>query len=199
MKVFFRAGVLGRLEDDRDRRLAEILTKLQAQMRGAQMRKTYRRLLDQRLAIVVIQRNARKHVFLRSWPWWKLYTKVKPLLNVSRQEDEIRQREEEVSVLLLVPPPPPPSPLSLSLSLSSLPLTTTAFSFFTGAHHPQHFGSRFFIVCIIMPSFFFPWQLNKLVDKVKKMEGSEKELMDKQAFLMAEKQQLYQDLQRVSK
>ena len=75
-KVFFRAGVLGRLEDMRDERLAKIITQFQAFLRGFMMRRLYRKLQDQRLAIAVIQRNVRKHLFLRDWKWWKLYTKV---------------------------------------------------------------------------------------------------------------------------
>jgi len=75
-KVFFRAGVLGRLEDLRDERLAKIITQFQAYLRGFMMRRMYRKLQDQRLAIAVIQRNVRKHLFLRDWKWWKLYTKV---------------------------------------------------------------------------------------------------------------------------
>ena len=47
-KVFFRAGVLGRLEEMRDERLAIVLTQLQAFARGYLMRKQYRKLLDQR-------------------------------------------------------------------------------------------------------------------------------------------------------
>ena len=63
----------------------------------------------------------RKYLFLKNWAWWKLYTKVrlrfsslvapervhcvltlfcfqvKPLLNVARTEEEMKQKEEEVS------------------------------------------------------------------------------------------------------
>lgn len=80
-KVFFRAGVLGRLEDLRDERLAKIITQFQAFLRGFMMRRLYRKLQDQRLAIAVIQRNVRKHLFLRDWKWWKLYTKVRNILS----------------------------------------------------------------------------------------------------------------------
>ena len=52
-----------------------------------------------RLAIAVLQRNIRKYLFLRDWKWWRLYTKVKPLLNVARTEDELRQKEEELNRL----------------------------------------------------------------------------------------------------
>lgn len=36
-----------------------------------------------------MQRNLRKYLQLRTWPWYKLWQKVKPLLNVTRIEDEI--------------------------------------------------------------------------------------------------------------
>jgi len=98
-KVFFRAGVLGRLEDMRDQRLAIVLTQFQSFCRGHLMRKQYKKLLDQRIAIAVLQRNVRKYLFLRDWKWWRLYTKVKPLLNVARTEDELRQKEEELNKL----------------------------------------------------------------------------------------------------
>lgn len=45
-----------------------------------------------RLALLVIQRSLRKYMKLRSWPWWKMWTRVKPLLNVANIEDELRVR-----------------------------------------------------------------------------------------------------------
>ncbi|XP_042197192.1 myosin-16-like [Callorhinchus milii] len=95
-KVFFRAGVLAKLEDMRDDRLAKILTMLQCRLRGNLMRKEFKRMLDSRIALIVIQRNIRKFLQLRYWGWWKLYTKVKPLLNVARQDEELKQKEEEL-------------------------------------------------------------------------------------------------------
>ena len=46
--------------------------------------------------MAVIQRNCRKHVFLRGWQWWRLFTKVKPLLNVAHTEEELKKKEGEV-------------------------------------------------------------------------------------------------------
>ena len=40
-----------------------------------------------------IQRNIRKFVQFRDWHWWKLYTKVKPLLNVVKAEDELKAKD----------------------------------------------------------------------------------------------------------
>ena len=50
-KVFFRAGVLGQLEDMRDERLAKIISLFQAHIRGYLMRMNYKKLMDQRLAL----------------------------------------------------------------------------------------------------------------------------------------------------
>ncbi|CAF0933109.1 unnamed protein product [Adineta ricciae] len=98
-KVFFKAGVLGQLEDMRDQALSKIIATLQAQIRGYIMKKEYKKMLDQRLALSVLQRNCRKYLSLRNWPWWKLYTKVKPLLSVARQEEEMKKLEDEFKAL----------------------------------------------------------------------------------------------------
>jgi len=95
-KVFFKAGVLGRLEDLRDERLGIIIAQLQAYCRGYLMRKQYKKLQEQRLALAVIQRNVRKHLFIRDWKWWKLFTKIKPMLKVVHTEQELKQKDEEV-------------------------------------------------------------------------------------------------------
>lgn len=99
-KVFFRSGILGRLEDMRDEKINEILTAFQAIARGWIARKIFKKLMEQRVGVVVLQRNIRQHFILRNWPWWKLFTKVKPLLSIARQEDEIREKEEEMKKAL---------------------------------------------------------------------------------------------------
>ncbi|TKS91616.1 Myosin-16 [Collichthys lucidus] len=97
-KVFFRAGVLAKLEDMRDERLAKIITMLQAQLRGLLMRIEFKKMVDRRIALMAIQRNVRKFLQLRFWGWWKLYNKVKPLLMVARQEETFKAKEEELRV-----------------------------------------------------------------------------------------------------
>ncbi|XP_008055333.1 LOW QUALITY PROTEIN: myosin-16-like [Carlito syrichta] len=95
-KVFFRAGILAKLEDMRDDRLAKIMTMLQCRLRGFLMRVEFKKMLERRIGLKVIQRNVRKFLQLRFWGWWKLYNKVKPLLNVARQEEEMKAKEEEL-------------------------------------------------------------------------------------------------------
>ncbi|XP_069168163.1 myosin heavy chain, muscle-like [Procambarus clarkii] len=99
-KVFFRAGVLGVLEEIRDDRLAKIISWMQAWIRGFISRKEFKKLQEQRVALIVVQRNIRKFMKLRNWAWYRMWQKVKPLLNVTRVEDEIRALEEKATKAL---------------------------------------------------------------------------------------------------
>ncbi|XP_034947004.1 myosin heavy chain, muscle isoform X9 [Chelonus insularis] len=94
-KVFFRAGVLGQMEELRDERLSKIVSWMQAYMRGYLARKDFKKLQEQRLALQVVQRNLRRYLKLRTWPWWKLWQKIKPLLNATRIEDELAELQEK--------------------------------------------------------------------------------------------------------
>nr|XP_039265787.1 LOW QUALITY PROTEIN: myosin-16-like [Styela clava] len=98
-KVFFKAGILAELEDKRDEVLAVIMTGIQARARGKLMRIEFQKMLDRKRACTVIQRNIRKFLQFRDWEWWILYTKVKPLLNVVRIEDELKAKDEEIAEL----------------------------------------------------------------------------------------------------
>ncbi|XP_014670674.1 PREDICTED: myosin heavy chain, muscle-like [Priapulus caudatus] len=98
-KVFFKAGALGRLEELREERIRRIVTLMQAWARGKKMREQYEVMKAQRLGMIIIQRNVRKYIQCRNWPWWKLYTKVKPMLSIARQEDELKAKDVEISKL----------------------------------------------------------------------------------------------------
>jgi len=52
-----------------------------------------------RIGLSVIQRNIRRWLTLRNWEWWCLYTQIKPLLSMGRQEDEIKKKLEELEKL----------------------------------------------------------------------------------------------------
>merc|ERR1712113_1069796 len=95
-KIFFKAGVLADLEDKRDDLLAVIITKLQAKARGKLMRVEFKKMVARNLAAKCIQRNIRKFVQFRDWHWWKLYTRVKPLLNTVKAEDELKAKDAQI-------------------------------------------------------------------------------------------------------
>uniref|UniRef100_H0XMI4 Myosin-9 n=1 Tax=Otolemur garnettii TaxID=30611 RepID=H0XMI4_OTOGA len=95
-KVFFRAGVLAHLEEERDLKITDVIIGFQACCRGYLARKAFAKRQQQLTAMRVLQRNCAAYLKLRNWQWWRLFTKVKPLLQVSRQEEEMMAKEEEL-------------------------------------------------------------------------------------------------------
>ncbi|TFJ99719.1 ribonucleoside-diphosphate reductase large subunit [Platysternon megacephalum] len=95
-KVFFRAGVLAHLEEERDLKITDVIIEFQACCRGYLARKAFAKRQQQLTAMKVLQRNCAAYLKLRNWQWWRLFTKVKPLLQVSRQEEEMMAKEEEL-------------------------------------------------------------------------------------------------------
>ncbi|XP_062263423.1 myosin-9-like isoform X1 [Platichthys flesus] len=96
-KVFFRAGVLAHLEEERDMKITDIIISFQAWCRGYVARKAFAKRQQQLTAMKVIQRNCAAYLKLRNWQWWRLFTKVKPLLQVSRQEEEMLAKDDELT------------------------------------------------------------------------------------------------------
>uniref|UniRef100_A0A8C9KEY6 Myosin-6 n=1 Tax=Panthera tigris altaica TaxID=74533 RepID=A0A8C9KEY6_PANTA len=94
-KVFFKAGLLGLLEEMRDERLSRIITRIQAQARGQLMRIEFKKIVERRDALLVIQWNIRAFMGVKNWPWMKLYFKIKPLLKSAETEKEMATMKEE--------------------------------------------------------------------------------------------------------
>ncbi|XP_034544503.1 myosin-9-like isoform X2 [Notolabrus celidotus] len=95
-KVFFRAGVLAHLEEERDIKITDVIISFQAWCRGYVARKAFAKRQQQLTAMKVIQRNCAAYLKLKNWQWWRLFTKVKPLLQVTRQEEEMLAKDEEL-------------------------------------------------------------------------------------------------------
>merc|ERR1719458_780963 len=98
-KIFFRAGVLAHLEEERDLRITDLVVKFQAYCRGLIARRNYVKRTQQLNAIRILQRNCAAYLKLRNWQWWRLYTKVKPLLQVTKNDEKVLQQETEVQNL----------------------------------------------------------------------------------------------------
>ncbi|ETE71251.1 Myosin-7, partial [Ophiophagus hannah] len=98
-KVFFKAGLLGLLEEMRDERLAKIITLLQARMRGRLMRIEYKLIITRREALYTIQWNIRAFNAVKNWSWMKLFFKIKPLLKSAQTEKDMANLKEEFQKL----------------------------------------------------------------------------------------------------
>uniref|UniRef100_A0A8B9JI21 Myosin XVIIIAb n=1 Tax=Astyanax mexicanus TaxID=7994 RepID=A0A8B9JI21_ASTMX len=100
-QVFFRAGVLAKLEEQRDLQTRRNITLFQAACRGYLSRQAFKKRKIQDLAIRCIQKNIKKNRGVKGWPWWKLFTTVRPLIEVQLTEEQIRGKDEEIQQLKL--------------------------------------------------------------------------------------------------
>ncbi|NWJ00160.1 MYH1B protein, partial [Crypturellus undulatus] len=94
-KVFFKAGLLGLLEEMRDEKLAQLITRTQAICRGFLMRVEFKKMMERRESIFCIQYNVRSFMNVKHWPWMKLFFKIKPLLKSAESEKEMANMKEE--------------------------------------------------------------------------------------------------------
>ncbi|CAI5676373.1 unnamed protein product [Oreochromis niloticus] len=94
-KVFFKAGLLGTLEELRDEKLASLVTQTQALCRGYLMRKEFSKLIAQRDCVWILQYNLRSFMNVKHWPWMKLFFKIKPLLKSAATEKEMATMKED--------------------------------------------------------------------------------------------------------
>merc|ERR1719430_1399725 len=96
-KVFFRAGALAGLEEARD----DIVLKLVRWMQGECLKrirnKVYFKKRDQRELLIVAQRNFRKYLSMRTWGWFVIIQKTRPLVGMPNPEEELRILEEQAN------------------------------------------------------------------------------------------------------
>ena len=93
-KMFFKAGVIGDLEDMRDEKIAAILTSLQSYMRYKLAALTYNEMIKRRDSIDVIQSNLRAFMYLKDWEWMKIIFKIKPLISQAEDAKKIQELEK---------------------------------------------------------------------------------------------------------
>ncbi|QIW94525.1 hypothetical protein AMS68_000043 [Peltaster fructicola] len=98
-KVFFRAGVLAELEEQRDALIRDIVGRFQSIARGYVQRRIANKQLYRAEATRIIQRNFQIYLQMQANPWWRLFVRMKPLLGATRQANEVKKREEEIKQL----------------------------------------------------------------------------------------------------
>jgi myosin heavy chain 9/10/11/14 len=98
-KVFFRAGVLAELEEQRDALIREIMSRFQSIARGFTQRRIAHKRLYRAEATRIVQRNFQVYLDLCENPWWRLLVKMKPLLGATRTSGEVKKRDEMIQKL----------------------------------------------------------------------------------------------------
>merc|ERR1719340_476336 len=94
--VFFRAGALAALEEARDEIVLKLVRFLQGTCYGRIRGKVFQKKFDQRELMKVVQRNFRKFMTLRTWGWFIIIQKTKPLIGQLNPEQELANLEEKV-------------------------------------------------------------------------------------------------------
>ena len=98
-KVFFRAGILAELEEQRDALINEIMSRFQSAARGFTQRRIANKRLYRAEATRIIQQNFQYYLQLNSNPWWKLFVRMRPLLGETRTANEVKKRDEAIQKL----------------------------------------------------------------------------------------------------
>ncbi|KAI8883728.1 hypothetical protein K501DRAFT_323360 [Backusella circina FSU 941] len=99
-KVFFKSGVLGQLEEERDVRLSDIVTKIQAGCRGLISRKKVQERQSLDKLIRIIQRNSRQYIEMTESKLWKVYHRRKELQLAFGGENADKKRIEDLEQVL---------------------------------------------------------------------------------------------------
>merc|ERR1740129_1500172 len=102
-KVFFRAGVLGWMEEAREDKIGSVLSWLQSGARGKASRMQFKKLQDQKLALYACQRSIRNMLMAKTWKWMQIWLAIKPNLKCTQfgkykkeYEDKIAEAEANI-------------------------------------------------------------------------------------------------------
>merc|ERR1712042_425348 len=97
-KVFFRAGILGFMEEVREDRIGQVLAWLQAGARGKASRMQFKKLQDQKLVLYCCQRTIRNYYIGKTWLWWQIWVAIKPNLKCTQFGKYKAEYEEKIAL-----------------------------------------------------------------------------------------------------
>uniref|UniRef100_A0A8C9P0Q3 Myosin XVIIIB n=1 Tax=Spermophilus dauricus TaxID=99837 RepID=A0A8C9P0Q3_SPEDA len=98
-QVFLKAGVVSRLERQREKLASQSIILFQAACKGFLSRQEFKKLKIRRLAAQCIQKNVAAFLAVKDWPWWQLFGALRPLLSATIGTEQLRAKEEELTML----------------------------------------------------------------------------------------------------
>ncbi|XP_006869250.1 PREDICTED: unconventional myosin-XVIIIb [Chrysochloris asiatica] len=98
-QVFLKAGVVCRLEKQRERLVSQSIVLFQAACKGFLSRQEFKKRKIRRLAAQCIQKNVAVFLEVKDWPWWQLLGSLRPLLSSTMGEEQLRAKEAELTTL----------------------------------------------------------------------------------------------------
>merc|ERR1711892_1274059 len=97
-KVFFRAGILGYMEEVREDKIGSVLSWLQAGARGKSSRMQFKKLQDQKLALYCCQRSIRSLMMSKTWLWLQIWLAIKPNLKCTQFGKYKKEYEDKIAI-----------------------------------------------------------------------------------------------------
>merc|ERR1712127_622883 len=97
-KVFFRASILGFMEEVREDRIGTVLAWLQSGARGKGSRMQFKKLQDQKLALYCCQRTIRNFYIGKTWLWWQIWLAIKPNLKCTQFGKYKAEYEDKIAI-----------------------------------------------------------------------------------------------------
>jgi len=97
-KVFFRAGILGLMEEVREDKIGSVLAWLQSGARGKASRMAFKKLQDQKLALYCCQRAIRTMMIGKTWKWMQIWLLIKPTLKCTQFSKYKKEYEDKIAL-----------------------------------------------------------------------------------------------------
>merc|ERR1711992_360784 len=97
-KVFFRAGILGWMEEVREDKIGSVLAWLQSGARGKSSRMQFKKLQDQKLALYCCQRAIRMLMISKTWKWMQIWMAIKPHLKCTQFGKYKKEYEDKIAL-----------------------------------------------------------------------------------------------------
>merc|ERR1712213_113234 len=97
-KVFFRAGILGKMEEFREDKIGAVLAWLQSGARGKASRMQFKKLQDQKLALYACQRAIRMYMIAKTWKWMQIWLAIKPNLKCTQFSKYKKEYEDKIAL-----------------------------------------------------------------------------------------------------
>merc|ERR1712088_657771 len=95
--VFFRAGIGGWMEEQRENKIGSVLAWLQSGARGKASRMQFKKLQDQKLALYACQRALRAFQMAKHWKWMQLWMCIKPNLKCTQFSKYKKEFEDKIA------------------------------------------------------------------------------------------------------
>ena len=96
--VFFRAGIGGWMEEQRENKIGSVLAWLQSGARGKSSRMQFKKLQDQKMALYSCQRAICSYMMAKTWLWLQLWLAIKPNLKCTQFGKYKKEYEEKIAI-----------------------------------------------------------------------------------------------------